>query len=132
MVFERIRETRALIHFVHERLPHYGPLVSGDLQRFREEIVRATVGACVALVAGLMFICLLSAAAIVSAWDTPYRTATAWLVCAAWAGLTLVGLGLARKAIAVPPPFHLVGTALAQDYARLTDLIASPSGKSDR
>jgi len=98
LVLERVRETGALIHFVRERLPHYGPLVSGDMRRFREEIVKATAGACVAMVAGLFFACFLSVAAIVSAWNGPHRIAVAWLVSGVWGVVTLVGLGsLARR-----------------------------------
>jgi len=132
LVLERVRETGALIHFVRERLPHYGPLVSGDMRRFREEIVKATAGACVATVAGLFFACFLSVAAIVSAWNGPHRIAVAWLVCGAWGVVTLVGLGVARKAVSVPPPFHLVSTALARDYAHFVDSIARSSGESGR
>jgi hypothetical protein len=132
LVLERVRETGALIHFVRERLPHYGPLVSGDMRRFREEIVKATAGACVAMVAGLFFACFLSVAAIVSAWNGPHRIAVAWLVCGVWGVVTLVGLGVARKAVSVPPPFHLVGTALARDYAHFVDSIARSYGDSGR
>lgn len=129
MVLQRIRESRELVQFVRERLPHYGPLVSGDLRRFREEIVKATVGACIAMVAGLIFACFLSVAAIVSAWNGPHRIAAAWLICGAWGLLAFVGLRIARKAVvSVPPPFHLVGTALARDYAHLVDSLSSDSG----
>lgn len=128
MVLEKVRESRALIHFVRERLPHYGPLVSGDLRRFREEIVRATVGASMAIVAGLFFACFLSVAVIISVWNSPHRIAAAWLICGAWGLLALVGLGIARKAVVtVPPPFHLVGTALARDYAHFVDSLSSDS-----
>jgi hypothetical protein len=127
LVLERIRESRELIHFARERLPHYGPLLSGDLRRFREEIVKATVGAGIAAVAGFIFLCFLSVAAIVSASNGPHRIAAAWLVCGAWGVIALVGLGVARKAVSGPPPFHLVGTALARDYGHLVDSIASDS-----
>lgn len=128
MVLEKVRESRALIHFARERLPHYGPLVSGDLRRFREEIVRATVGASMAIVAGLFFACFLSVAVIISVWNSPHRIAAAWLICGAWGLLALVGLGIARKAVVtVPPPFHLVGTALARDYAHFVDSLSSDS-----
>ena len=126
MVLEKVRESRALVHFVRERLPHYGPLVSGDLRRFREEIVRATVGACIAMFAGLVFACFLSVAAIVSAWNGPHRIAAAWLICGAWGLLALVGLAIARKAVASASALHVVGTALARDYA----LRRSPSSDS--
>jgi hypothetical protein len=131
-MLEKVRETSALVHFIRERLPHYGPLVAGDMQRFREEIVKATVGAGVAAVAGLTFVCFLSVAAIVSAWNGPHRIAVAWLVCGAWGVVALVGLRVARKALSVPPPFHLVGTALARDYERFVDSIASSSSQSAR
>jgi hypothetical protein len=122
LVLEKVRESRALLHFVGERLRHNGPLVSGNLRRFREEIVKATAGVCVAMVAGLFFACFLSVAAVVSAWNGPHRIAAAWLVCGAWGLLALVGLGIARKAVvSVPPPFHIVGTALARDYAHFFD-----------
>jgi hypothetical protein len=97
MVLQGVRESRALIHFVRERLPHYGPLISGDLRRFREEIVKATFGASVAIVAGLSFACFLSVATI--------------------------------TVVTVPPPFHLVGTALARDYAHFVDSLSSDSGR---
>jgi len=102
------------------------------MRRFREEIVKATAGACVAMVAGLFFACFLSVAAIVSAWNGPHRIAVAWLVCGAWGVVTLVGLWVARKAVSVPPPFHLVSTALARDYAHFIDSIARSSGDSGR
>jgi hypothetical protein len=124
-VFERVGEARALFHFVGERLPHYAPLFSGDLRRFRDEIVGGTVGACVAMVAGFMFAGFLSVAAIVSAWDTPHRVTAAWLVCAAWGLISLVGLVLARRAVSAPPPFHLVSTALIRDYAHFVDSMTS-------
>jgi hypothetical protein len=133
LVLQRIRESRALVHFVRERLPHYGPLVSGDLRRFREEIVKATVGASVAIVAGLFFACFLSVAVIISAWNSPHRIAAAWLICGAWGLMALVGVRIALKAVvSVPPPFHLVGTALARDYAHIVDSIAPSSGESGR
>jgi hypothetical protein len=130
-VFERVGEARALFHFVGERLPHYAPLVSGDLRRFRDEIIGGTVGACVAMVAGFMFAGFLSVAAIVSAWDTPHRILAAWAVCAGWGLLSLIGLALARRAVSAPPPFHLVSTALIRDYARFVESMASKSHAPD-
>jgi hypothetical protein len=131
LVLERVRETRALLHFVRERLPHYGPLVSGDMRRFREEIVKATAGACVAMIAGLFFACFLSVGVIVSAWDSPHRIAAAWLICGAWGLTALVGVRIARKAVvSVPPPFHLVGSALARDYAHIVEALSSQSSGS--
>ena len=81
----------------------------------------ASVGASISAAAGLIFACFLSVALIVSAWDSPHRTAVAWAVCCAWGVLALSGLWYARKAISGPPPFQLVEAALARDYTSLIE-----------
>ena len=73
-MFERVRRVRSVLHFVRDRVPHYGPLLTTDLHRFREEIVKATVGAGVSAAAGLIFACFLSVAVIVSTWDSGHRS----------------------------------------------------------
>jgi hypothetical protein len=122
-MFRRVHQVNSALRFVRERLPHYGPLLATDLHLFREEIVKTTVGASVSAVAGLIFAAFFSLAVIVTAWDTHYRIATAWLVCLAWAGLALVGLGYARKALSGPLPFRQVSGAVARDYASLLSVI---------
>jgi hypothetical protein len=121
VVFERIHEGRAFVRFVEERLPHYAPLMSGDMRRFRMELMQATAGAAVAMAAGLVFVCFLSVAILVSASPGAHRTIMAWIICGAWGLIALVGLATARRAVVGPPPFHLVGTALVRDYARFVD-----------
>jgi hypothetical protein len=123
LVFERVRLAKTLVHFVRERLPHYGPLLSEDLHRFRDEIVKATVGAGLSMAAGLIFCCFLSVAVIVSAWDGSHRVLIAWLVCAAWCVLALAGVLAARRALVAPRPFSLVGQVLLRDYALLIDVV---------
>jgi hypothetical protein len=118
MVFERIREGRALIHFVEEQLPHYTPLVSGDMQRFRQEVMKVSAGVAVAAGAGLIFVVFLSIAVLVSFPAHVQRVVAAWLICGSWGLIALAGLLIARRAVSGPPPFHLVGTALLRDYAR--------------
>lgn len=113
------------MHFARERLPHYGPLLTEDLHRFRDEIVKATLGAALSIAAGLIFCCFLSVAVIVSAWEGTYRSMAAWLVCASWGVLALLGIWVARRAFAGPTPFRLVGHAVARDYATLIDAIAT-------
>jgi len=125
LVFERVRLARAIVHFVRERLPQYGPLLSEDLRRFRDEIVRATLGAGISLAAGLIFCCFLSVAIIVSAWDGPHRILTAWLVCSAWCVLALAGVWIARRALVGPLPFSLVSDVLSRDYATYVDAIVA-------
>ena len=119
MMFGRVRRVRSVVHFVRDRVPHYGPLIADDLHHFRDELVRATVGAGISAVAGLIFACFLSLAVIVTAWEGPHRILAAWLVCLAWAVLAVAGLSYARKALSGPRPFRLVIAAVARDYGRL-------------
>jgi hypothetical protein len=118
-MFRQVRRAKSLLLFLRERAPHYGPLARDDLHKFRDEIVKASVGASISATAGLIFACFLSVALIVSAWDSPHRTAVAWAVCCGWGVLALGGLWYARKAISGPPPFQRMAAALARDYVSL-------------
>jgi hypothetical protein len=119
-MFGRVRRVRSVVHFVRDRVPRYGPLITDDLHHFRNELVRATVGAGVSAVAGLIFVCFLSLAVIVTAWDSSHRLLVAWLVCLVWAVLAVAGLRYASTAVmSAPRPFRLVSAAVSRDYARL-------------
>jgi hypothetical protein len=120
-VFEKVRLARAAAHFARERLPHYGPLLTEDLHRFRDEIVKATVGAAISATAALLFCCFVSLAVILSAAEGTHRSLTAWVVCACWGILALLGVWIARRAVAAPPPFGLVAHAFSRDYAMLME-----------
>jgi hypothetical protein len=76
-MFRRVHRVESILQFLRERAPHYGPLARDDLHKFRAEIVKASVGASISAVAGLIFACFLSIAVIVSAWDSMHRTAVA-------------------------------------------------------
>ena len=118
-MFRRVHRVKSILQFLRERAPHYGPLARDDLHKFRDEIVKASVGASISAAAGLIFACFLSVAVIVSAWDGLHRTAVAWAVCCSWGVLARSGLWYARKAISGPPPFQLTADALARDYTSL-------------
>ena len=122
-MFEKVHRVESMVRLVREKAPHYGPLLKADLHTFREEIVRATVGAGIAAVSGLIFACFLSVAVIVSAWDGGHRITVAWAVCGAWAVLAAAGLWYARKATSGAPPFQLMSAALGRDYTSLLALI---------
>jgi len=122
-MFRRVHEVRSILEFLRERAPHYGPLARDDLHKFRDEIVKASVGASISAVAGLIFACFLSVAVIVSAWDGVHRTEVAWAVCCGWGVLALGGLWYARRAISGPPPFQLMAAALGRDYTRLLAVV---------
>ena len=121
-MLRRVHRLKSILQFLRERAPHYGPLTRADLQKFGDEIVKASVGASIAAAAGLIFACFLSVAVIVSAWDGRHRTAVAWAVCCAWGLLALGGLCYARKAMSGPPPFKLTAAALERDYTSLLAL----------
>ena len=118
-MFRRVHRVKSILRVLRERAPHYGPLARDDLRKFRDEIVKASVGASISAAAGLIFARFLSVAVIVSGWDSPHRTAVAWAVCCGWGVLALSGLWYARKAISGPPPFQLTAAALARDYTSL-------------
>ena len=119
-MFRRVRRVRSVVQFVRDRVPHYGPLITDDVHRFRDELVKATVGAGVSAVAGLIFACFLSVAVIVTAWDGNHRLLVTWLVCLVWAVLAVAGLSYARRAVVSSPrPFRLVSAAISRDYERL-------------
>jgi hypothetical protein len=122
-MFRRVHEVKSILEFLRERAPHYAPLARDDLQKFRDEIVNATVGASISAAAGLIFACFLSVAVIVSAWDGEHRSAVAWVVCCGWGVLALGGLWYARKAISGRPPFQLMAAAFARDYSNLLAVV---------
>jgi hypothetical protein len=93
------------------------------LHKFRDETVKAAVGASISAAAGLVFACFLSVALIVSAWDGLHRTAVAWGVCGGWGVLAAAGLWYARKAISGPLPFKLTAAALARDYSGISAIV---------
>jgi hypothetical protein len=127
-MFRRVHEVKSVLEFLRERAPHYGPLARDDLHKFRDEIVKASVGASISAAAGLIFACFLSIAVIVSAWDSLYRVAVAWAVCTGWGVLAISGLWYARKAVLGPPPFKLMAAALARDYAGLVAVVEREEG----
>src|ERR1700722_16285883 len=122
-MFRRVHRVRSVLQFLRARAPHYGPLARDDLHKFRDEIVKASVGASISAAAGLIFACFLSIAVIVSAWDSLHRTGVAWAVCCAWGVLALGGLWYARKAISGSPPFQLTGAEPAPDHTSLLPVV---------
>ncbi len=129
-MFRRVHRVRSVLHFIRDRVPHYGPLITDDLHRFREEIVKATVGAGISAAAGLIFACFLSVAVIVTSWDSGHRILAAWLVCLAWAALALVGLVYMRRAVSGPQPFRLMSAAVSRDYAHLLAALDNADGEA--
>jgi uncharacterized membrane protein YqjE len=122
-MFQKVRRVRSALQLLRERLPQYGLRFNHDLNAFRAEVIKVSVGAGVAAVTGLLFACFLCVAVIVSAWDTRYRILAAWAVCIVWAVFALAGLVYARKAVAGPLPFRSVSEAALRDYSDLVALV---------
>jgi hypothetical protein len=115
----KARRAREVFRFIRINSPAYVRIFHSDLRTFREELVRISVGLVTAAVAGLLFVCFLSAALLVSAWNTGFRLVTAWGLSAGWLLIAVVGLIYARRALKAPPPFANFLHLLQQDLAAI-------------
>jgi hypothetical protein len=118
-MLEKIREAKRSLHLVEMYMPKYAMLLKRDAHQFRIEIVKATVGAAIGGAAGLMFVCFLSIAVVVSAWSGSHRVTVVWAVCAAWGLLSTAGGVLLRATLSGPAPFLLVSRQAQADYSNL-------------
>ena len=119
--FGRLRRTRDALRSLEMHVPNYIRVLHSDLREFREELIKAIVGAGVAAAAGLMFIAFFSVAIIVSAWESHYRALVAWAVCGVWAGIAAVGFGFAVRTLRGPVPFAKLTTLLLDDFTNLRE-----------
>jgi Putative Actinobacterial Holin-X, holin superfamily III len=115
----KARRAREVFRFMRINSPAYLRVLHDDLRAFRDELVRTSVGLIIGAVAGLLFVSFLSAALLVSAWDTKLRLTAAWGISAAWLVIALAGLAYARRALKEPPPFAKVIQLLQQDLAAI-------------
>ena len=115
MVFGRIRRVHGTLKFIHSRTPDYIRLARQDADAFRREMIEVLVGLGMGAAAGMFFLCFLSVAVIVTAWDSRYRVLTAWLVCGGWGILAMAGLMYSRRMLRGPVPFENLTRALLHD-----------------
>jgi len=115
MVFGRIRRVHGTLKFIHSRAPDYIRLARQDAGAFRREMIEVLVGLGMGAAAGMFFLCFLSVAVIVTAWDSRYRVLTAWLVCSGWGVLAMAGLAYSRRMLRGPVPFENLTRALFHD-----------------
>ena len=115
MVFGRIRRVHGTLKFIHSRTPDYIRLARQDADAFRREMIEVLVGLGMGAAAGMFFLCFLSVAVLVTAWDSRYRVLTAWLVCSGWGMLALAGLVYSRRMLRGPVPFENLTRALLHD-----------------
>lgn len=122
MQLSSIRTTVDALKFVHGRIPDYLRVFQADLGLFEAELARVAVGAGVAAVAGLLCIAFVSVAVIVTAWDSRFRIAAAWLVCLGWGVIVAGAARYALAARAAPKPFAGLSTELLHDLHQVEEM----------
>ena len=120
-MFRRVHRVESVLQFLRERAPHYGALARDDVHQLQDEMIKASVGASICAAAGLIFVCFLSIALIITSWDSSHRIAAAWAICGGWGAVAIIGLWYAKTALSGPPPFRLTSAALSRDYTRLLE-----------
>lgn len=116
---EKARRAREVFRFIRLNSPAYLKVLHGDLHSFRDELIRTSVGLIVGAVAGLLFVSFLSAAVLISAWESHLRVLVAWGVTAGWLVIAIAGLSYARRALRSPVPFANVTQLLQRDLAAI-------------
>jgi hypothetical protein len=118
-MFQGIRRAKILIPFFSQRMADYAELARFDLITFRNEMIAAIVGAAVGVACLLLLLCFICIALLVTEWDTPYRTLTAWLVACAWALIATVCVLLARFMMKGSSPFKNIASEVALDLSTI-------------
>jgi hypothetical protein len=116
-MFQGIRKAKILLPFFSQRMADYAELARLDLVTFRNEMVAAIVGAAVGVASLLLLLCFICIAVLITAWDTPYRILTAWLVAIAWALIAMGCVLLARFMMKGSSPFKNIATEVALDLS---------------
>lgn len=119
----RILRAKHAAAFVGSRMEDYLQLVRIEALELRQELIRTAIGLALLMGAGMLCLCFLSVALIVSAWDTELRILIAWLVCLFWALLGGAGLMVARRGLKPPTPFEDLGSEISRDLAVLKELL---------
>lgn len=118
-MFLSVRRAKILLPFFNRRLGDYAHLARLDLSTFRDEMINSMVGAAIGAASSLFLLCFLCVAVLVTAWDTPYRTQVAWLICIAWCLLTGFCIYLARRLMRGSSPFENIGAEIARDLSAI-------------
>lgn len=118
-MMDEARRARGIFRFIRLNSSVYLKVLHGDVRAFRDELIRASAGLIVAAIAGLLFLSFLSAAVMISAWDSHSRILVAWVVTAGWLAIALAGLNYARRALRAPIPFANLTRLLQRDLAAI-------------
>jgi hypothetical protein len=115
----KARRAREVFRFIRINSPAYLRVFHSDLNAFRDEFVRTSLGLIIGAVAGLLFVSFLCLALLVSAWETKLRLVTVWGVTAGWLVIALAGLAYARRAVRGSMPFATFTHLLQRDLAAI-------------
>jgi len=117
MISERLRRLRHVAEFAAERTGDYLELAGIELSLYRSALVATLVSAVTLLFCALGTLAFVSVAAVVSFWDTGYRTLAAWLVAGAWLLVTLGALAAANRNAPRESPFAELSRQVRLDTA---------------
>jgi hypothetical protein len=120
-MFSSIRRARLLLDFFGKRIGDYAELARFDLIQFRREMIKSIVGAALCASSGLLLLCFICVALLVTEWDTPNRVYAAWMICGGWALLSIAGAILARWLMKGATPFEHIGSEISRDLLAIKD-----------
>lgn len=100
-MLESVRRFKLIATFIRERRSDYAELAAVEWAEVSHALVRFVCGSVVAVLALGFFFGFFSLAIVVSAWESEWRIATAWIVAVAWllvcaGGATAVWMTLHR------------------------------------
>ncbi|SFW18084.1 phage holin family protein [Nitrosovibrio sp. Nv17] len=123
-MFESLQKARYLAGMALERVDDYLQLVRISAEIQRQELKRRIVGFLIMGMLVLLALIFLGLAIVVTFWDTPYRTISAWAVAAVYGlGAVVAYLVLNDGSIAKPAsPFETLRDELQQDIKLMKDV----------
>ncbi len=116
-MLDTFRRLKLVAAFVGARRADYLELAALEWTDLGRSLVVICAAAVVAMLALLFFLGFLSFAVVVSAWDSDWRVATAWIVAVAWLALGAGGGAVIWSKARRLRPFEHVREELTKDVA---------------
>lgn len=116
----RLGSLKHLAESILEAFRTRAELISLEWQEEKKRLLILLISVVVGAVIGFLFLFAFTVAVIVSAWETDYRYAVAWGICAFYALLTgLAALITIRQVRQATPPFKATIEEIRKDYSWL-------------
>ena len=116
-MLNQYRRFKLIAAFANARRSDYLELASAEWSQLSGSLVKALVGAGLAVLGSLFFLTFLSIAAIVTAWESDWRILTAWLVALVWLSVCAAGGLVVYSASRRLHPFRQTRDELSKDLA---------------